>query len=136
MLIKLIEDEWNEEYDEVLEKLKSVINPDSLIVFFSDCAFAFDFNNKSQDELIEAMHKRLSEGRSNMPDFSFNSIDEFRFGVVQLDNGGICAIVNEEECKFNEEGKAEPEFISLMIARARCQLACENDRIVAIYKPE
>lgn len=71
-----------------------------------------------------------------MPDFSFSPLNEDRFGIVQLTNGGICAIVNEEECKFNEEGEAKPEMIILMAARAMCQSACDNDRIVAIYRPE
>ena len=136
MLVKLIENEWNEEYDEILEKLKTILNPDSVIAFFSDYAFSFEHNSKTQEEIIEEMHKRLNKGRTNMPDYSFNYLYDFHIGLVQLDYSEICALVPEEECNFDEEGKAKPEIISVMIARTKCLCACENDRIIAIYRPE
>ncbi len=72
MLVKLIEEKWNDKAEEMLENVKKISNPESIIAFISDEAFTYTKNEgKTIDEIVEEVKDHMSDARSNMPDFNY-----------------------------------------------------------------
>lgn len=136
MLVKLIEEKWNDKAEKMLENVRKISNPESIIAFISDEAFTYIKNEgKTIDEIVEEVKDHMSDARSNMPDFNYWPMEDNLGALVYLPNGFICTYLNPDEAKWKEEAPSEATPI-LLIYRAKCLQAIENDEVIALYIPD
>lgn len=136
MLVKLIEEKWNDKAEEMLKSVRKISNPESIIVFISDEAFTYTKNEgKTIDEIVEEVKDHMAEARSNMPDFTYWPMEDNLGALVYLPNGFICTYVDPEDAKWCDEHPSDATPLQL-IYRAKCQQAIENNEVVALFIPD
>ena len=136
MLVKLLENEWNDETQKLLDKAFAISYGDSTIAILSERVFTYlNHETDNVDEIVEECKNRMEAVLSTHPDFSYQPLDEDDCGLVVLENGMIITMLYGEEAK-NEEGKEQPPMGELMIYRGMGLYACEQEKVIAVFIPD
>ena len=136
MLVKLIEEKWNENTEELLKNVRAISFPDAIIAILTEKAFTYANNDgRPVEKVVAEVKEHMADARSTMPDFSYWPMEDGKSALVYLSNGMICTYLNEEETKW--PGKVPHDAMGeLLIYRAMCQEAAELDEIIALDIPE
>jgi hypothetical protein len=135
MLVKLIENKWNEETEKVLKDARKISDDKPIVAILSDKVFTYiDPDTDDIQEIVSRCKEKMNAAISGAPDFSYLSLPEDECGLVSL-NDIILTHLTKEEAKWGENVPREA-MIDLIIYRQMAIEACEKGEIIAVYIPD